>query len=248
MRIARRIALVALLAGTPAGADSGAVSYGDGRVTAHLQQAELGSVLDELARQTHLDIRGRPTPPAPVTIRLDRVPLEQALERLLAGHSFTFTYGVAGLKGVRLFGGSELAAERTIPPGAPGWTEPAPPEASGSLAASHRPVAIGGRLARALGSEQASFSDIVGVAFQGTDTRVRADALRVAFRILQTEPELYADVVHTVGAFDDRALANWLAKAAGTHASEVAQRAARTAHAGVLRERAAAVERLLQGG
>src|SRR5688572_12149259 len=246
MKVAPVIASVLALAfAAPLARASGAsVAYADGRLTARLRGADLVSVLQDVARQAGLEIRGMPAAPKPVTIRLDDVPLEDALPRLLAGHNFALTYGPTGLRGVRLLNGPQ-GDVWVIPPGAPGWTEPPPPEKTGALAASHRPYAIGGRLARALGTEETTFTEIMRVATQDPDARVRADAMRVGLRILEAEPELRRDLVQALRGYDDAAVARWLASAAGEHAVEVARRAARYAGSDAIRARAAAVERLL---
>ncbi len=241
MRIVCGIVLLLVAASSHASS----VRYADGRLTADLQDADLVEVLREIARQSRLEIRGLPDDAPPVSLRLDDVALEEALPRLLAGQSFMLTYDTSGLRGVKLLNGSDLTPW-VIPPGEPGWSPPEPETETGSLAASHRSVAIGGRLARAVGADQTSFSEIMGVALQGPDARTRADALRVALRILDAEPELQGDLLRTLDGFDDAALAGWLGRTAGEHASEVARRAARTAGSGAIRQRAAAVERLLE--
>jgi hypothetical protein len=245
MTIARCIALLLLFMVPPPTVRAAmSVEYADGRLTAQLENADLVEVLREVARQSGLEIRGMPAEAAPVSVTLDDEPLADALPRLLAGQSFMLTYGTTGLKGVKLLNGSDLTPW-VIPAGVPGWTDPEPTEETGSLAASHRLVAIGGRLARAMGAEQTSFSEITAVALQSPDARVRADALRIALRILSDEPELQGDLVRTLDGFDDAALARWLERTAGEHAPEVARRAAKSAGSGPIRQRAAAVERIL---
>jgi hypothetical protein len=83
---------------------------------------------------------------------------------------------------------------------------------------------------------------------QGADSRVRADALRVTLRILETEPALHSDLLRVMDAWDDRALARWLTGTAGEYAAEVARRAARGPGLAAFRARAAPVERILAVG
>jgi hypothetical protein len=219
------------------------VQYADGRLTADLRDAELADVLGEVARQARLEVRGTLTAQR-LSLRLEAVPLVDALPRLLDKQSFVLTYDRAGeLKGVRFLGSS------TAP-----WSVPVPEttgstpevEQSGSLAASYRSVEVSGLLASALGAEVTDFSTIMGVALQSGDARLRADALRVGLRVLDAEPELRADVLRTLDGLDDAFLAGWLTQVARDHAEEVARRTARMARSRPLRRRAAAVVRLLR--
>jgi hypothetical protein len=238
------IRVLLLLALAPAAVAAPPVAYQDGRLTARLDGEDLTEVLGEVARQAGLEVRGTPTDPQPLRLQLDAVPLADALPRLLAGQSFLVTWGGGRIKGVRLLGGAHpttLLATGESPASAPieeGET--------GSLAASHRPVVIGGRLARAVGAEETNFSEIMGVAMQNPDPRVRADALRVGLRIVDAEPELRSDLLQALDGLDDAHVAAWLTKVAGSYAGEVARRAARTSRSGSLRLRAEAVERVLR--
>jgi hypothetical protein len=64
------------------------------RITARIRERPLRSVLADLARQNHLEIRGLGRAgDHRVTIDLVDVPLTQALERLLPAGSFTVTFG-----------------------------------------------------------------------------------------------------------------------------------------------------------
>jgi hypothetical protein len=218
------------------------ITVSEGRLTARLQDADVSEVVQEVARQAQLEVRGSLAAPAVVSIQLEDVPLADALPRLLAGQSFALTYASSGrLKGVRLLGGAEDAVAPVAAPVLDLPFEDA--SASAILAASHRSVPIGGRLARAVGAEQTSFSQIIGVAMQNPDPRVRADALRIGLRILDAEPELRASVLETLDGIDDAWLAAWLTRIAGEHAPELARRAARSSRIGSLRLRAAAVQR-----
>jgi hypothetical protein len=251
-RVVMRIAVVAMslaLVGVAASETSPLdVRYADGRVTAHLESADLTAVIVEVARQAGLEVRGTPTDPKPCTIDLDGVPLADALSRLLAGQSFTLTYTTAGLKGVRFVGSTNATLVAASPPisSDPADLLEVPPSAAQQ--ASERPVAIGGRLARAIGSDRANFSDVIDVAMRNADPRVRADALRIGFRILDSEPELQASVLYVLDHWGNDQLAGWLTTVAGDYAGDVAHRAATRARWTPLRRRAEAVERVIQSG
>jgi hypothetical protein len=86
------------------------------------------------------------------------------------------------------------------------------------------------------------------VAMRTPDSRVRADALRVGFKILEAEPELRASVLYVLDHWSDVQLAGWLTRMAGAHAPNLARRTARSTRSGALRGRAAGVERVLRTG
>jgi hypothetical protein len=246
MKMLRRALLVILA--TPLVCTAAArVEYADGRLTAHFEEADVIDVVRTVAAEARLDIRGAPVAAHPVSIRLDAVPLAEALPRLLAGQSFVLTYAGDHVRGVRFLNSSAAIGPLAIP--ATPEAAPEDPEAeSGSLAASHRVVPIGGRLARAVGADHTRYSDIMSVAMQNPDPRIRADALRVGLRIVDEEPALQSDLVATLDNLDDQALARWLTKVAGEHAAEIARRTARRSRTGPLRQRAAAVARLIEAG
>jgi len=78
----------------------------------------------------------------------------------------------------------------------------APGPSRGQQASEHE-IAIGGRLARAVGADRASFSRLIDVAMQSADARVCAAALRVGLRILDTEPDLQASMLYTLDRWRD---------------------------------------------
>jgi hypothetical protein len=244
MKAVSLLLLVATVLWPPATfATAPAVRYVDGRLTADLQGAQLADVLDAVASQTGLEMRGTPTPRS-ISVRLDAVPLAEALPRLLEGQSFALTYDRrGGLKGVRFLG-----ASTAMPPAPPAAAQAANPPAvgeSGDVAPSNRPVPIQGLLAEALGSDQSTFYQIMGVALQVGDARLRRDALRTCLRLLNADPELREEAVRAVDSLDDAFLADRLTEIAGANAKEIARRTARVLRSRELRRRAVAVEQLL---
>ena len=233
---------VAALWATPSHA-APTVQYADGRITADLRDADLTDVLGEIAKQAKLEMRGTPTAQR-LSVRLDAVPLVDAVSRLLEGQSFALTYDQAGgLKGVRFLGSSTGPWEGARPDTAASTPEVAP---STSLPPMDRPVHVEGLLAGALGAEVTDFKTVMGVALMSGDARLRADALRVGLGVVDTDPELEAVVLERLDALDDASIADSLREAARDHAEEVAQQTARLARSRPLRRRAAAVARLLR--
>ncbi len=214
-----------------------AVRYADGRITVDVRDADLVDVLGEITRQAKLEVRGTPTAQR-LSIRLEAVPLTDALSRLLQEQSFDLTYDGAGeLKGVRFV---SAASSKKSPDSTP--EAPAP---DGSVAPIDRPVHVDGLLATALGADVTDFTTIVGVALESGDARLRAAALRAGLGALDADPELRTDVLGRLDAMDDVAAADRLTEVARDNAGEMARQTARLAHWGALRRRAAAIARLL---
>jgi hypothetical protein len=135
------------------------VHYADGRLSTRLEGEDLSSVLQAVAAEARLEIRGAPATPQTVSIVLDQVPLAEALTRLLAKQSFLFIYGAAGLKGVKILAGSDAVPPLpAMPARTQAVAEPSDVEPSSAQLASSRPVSIGGRLARAVGTDQTTFN------------------------------------------------------------------------------------------
>ncbi len=220
-----------------------AVQYADGRITVDVRDAALADVLGEITRQAKLEMRGTPTVQR-LSIRLEAVPMVEALSRLLQGQSFDLTYDRAGeLKGVRFLGSSTASSKEPAPEttaSTPGM------DSSTSVAPMDRPVHVEGLLASALGADVTNFSTIVGVALMSGDQRLRADALRVGLGVVDAEPDVRTDLLGRLDALDDAATADWLTDVARDNAEEVARQTARLARWRPLRRRAAAVARLLR--
>lgn len=247
----RALPLVLLLAlglwTPPSHGGEPAVRYANGRLTADVRDVELTDLLGKIASQAEFEIRGTPAPRT-VSVRLDDVPLADAIAKLLDGQRVAYTYDRSGgLKRVEFFevGSAVVVGPPAVQhPAAPPVGEAAPPGA----AARDRLVPIEGLLASALGTDQSTFSQIVGVALQSGDARLRKEALRAALQLLDTDTDLQADVSHALDELDDDALAARLREVAGAHAEETALQTARMAHWKPLRRRAVDVLRLVRTG
>jgi hypothetical protein len=224
------------------------VQYANGRLTADLRDVELTDVLAAVAAQGSLEIKGTPTPRT-ISMKLDAVPLADALPRLLEGQSFALTYDRSGgLKGVRFLGASTSMPTPTPTP-APVGDHPSDPPAGTDLEtapATNRPVPIEGQLAGAVGADQSTFYQLMGVALQVGDARVRRDALRICLRLINTDPDLRAEILRAVEGVDDEFLANRLMAVSRANAQEIAERTARSLRSKSLRRRAIAVEELIR--
>jgi hypothetical protein len=92
------------------------VAYDDDRLTVHAEGAPLADVVREIGRQSGAEVVGEVRKPRAVRQSLDRVPLVDALVRLLGEQNFTLRYGPEGkLRTIHLLGEPLAAAARTTP-------------------------------------------------------------------------------------------------------------------------------------
>jgi hypothetical protein len=89
------------------------VAYDDDRLTVHADRVPLADVVREIGRQSGAEIVGEVRKPRDVTRQFERVPLVDALARLLGEQNFTLRYGAEGkLRKISLLG-EPLAAQTT---------------------------------------------------------------------------------------------------------------------------------------
>jgi hypothetical protein len=210
-------------------------------VTAALQQAPIDEVIDAIADETGAELRGV-APDREVTLRLDAVPIEDALERLLGSHSFTLTYDADGkLKRIELStaGGAGAASKATTAAGAPG--SPANPATENArlndYIRGNPTVEVGGRLGRVLGTNTSTFQDVMREALKNEDPRVRAEGRRAMVRSLVTDPEVRGALVATLDGMPAEALARALRGVAGADAEQLAAAFARYGRSAAISQR-----------
>lgn len=183
-------------------------------VSVQAREAPRGDVLRALAAELALEVRGRARIDEPITVAFDDAPLPEALRRVLGAQSFLVRYGPdARPSVVELLGGG---ADVTLapPPEAAEDAEGTPGNAP-SLPGSRRPYPIDGRLAGALGSEQASFDQLFGLAARTGDAQLQRAAVERGLGILAREPELRAAMLSMVSQSSPRLLARYVIAAAG---------------------------------
>lgn len=260
--------LLALLV-QPCASAASLLQYENGRFSGELQHADVTAVLADVGQLAQVEIRGRPlAPAAPVDLKLRGASLHQALTQLLSRQSFLIFY--LGERPVRVVLVAASSTRSVVDSaGAPAEREDGRDTASGlaesgavaetttttaaattadndPAAASNRPVTIHGELARALGTDSMSFSDVTGVAARDPNPAVRAEALRVGLSILEDDSALGDTFLQMLEQRDDAALADWLTRVAGDNALEIARGAARESRIDALRLRAGAVAQHLE--
>jgi hypothetical protein len=206
----------------------------------------LADVLAEIARQSGAEIRGQPRDSRSVTARFDRVPLSQALDRMLAGQNYALIYGEDGrLRAIPLLGGPGLAASPVFTTRPGQFSGPPPADVAELLA---QPVPVAGPVADALGSPTASLSQLAQLWLREEDAAVRAQSVRTGFRALEAAPELRAATVDLANTYSDADLARLVRSFAGARAEELLDMIASQTKVTELRAKATLVLRRLQSG
>jgi len=122
------VAAMALSAGPlAAGEPMCVVAYDADRVTVHAERVPLANVVREIGRQSGAEILGQVRKPRDVSLDFERVPLVDALARLLREQNFTVRYGPEGkLRAIDLLGEPQaLASAQTTPADASNPDKPA---------------------------------------------------------------------------------------------------------------------------
>src|SRR5262249_3899195 len=99
------LAALALGAVRAGGDETRVVRYADDALTVRLTNAPVVEVLEELSHQSGAEIQGQVTDTSSISADFHKVPLAEALHRLLGTQNFALVYGDRGnLKAVKLLG------------------------------------------------------------------------------------------------------------------------------------------------
>jgi hypothetical protein len=228
-----------------AGAGRLVVRYEQDRLTLEVERTPVADVLAELARQSGAEVRGEVASAGEVTLSYERLPLPEALHRLVGAQNFALIYGEHGrLRVIEFLGAAKAKVAQPVRAG-PVSPAPAAPGDDPILALlnGHGPFPVSGALAAALGTEQASFSQLLDTLLRGDDPGLRAEAARVAVEGLDADAALAGAVAQRLVTVDDDALSAMLRGAAGDRAAEIARQVAAHASTPALRSKAQAVLR-----
>ncbi len=230
----------------PAGPEH-VIKYEADKLTLHVTGRPLSDVLAEVAQHTGAELRGGVRTPHDVTVAYDEVALPEALHRLLGDQNFTLTYGEGGkLRAIELLGGPQstpppAAIASGVPPATVPMPGPVSPATFFDVMRRSQPVPVSGKLAGSLGKTTASFEELLDASLHQEDPTVRTEAIRAGLGAIDTQPELRAAVLSSVGTMDDATLGTLLRGMAGAQAEDLAQQIATGARAGELRNKAAGV-------
>lgn len=230
MRRVVTTALVLLLALASGGASASSEPAAGGRlrvdatasgISVRAHEAPRGEVLRALASEVSIAVRGEVLVDDRITLSLDEAALPDALRRVLGTQSFLVHYDTDGRpRSVEILGaGTDVtfAASPEVAEDLEGTSGNAP-----GLPGTRRRYPIAGPLAGAMGTEEASFDDLLGFAARTGDPQLQRAAVERGLGILEREPELKASLHSVVQQSPPRVLARYLVAAAGPGAEGLA--------------------------
>ena len=224
------VSVVTVLAARYAGSDDQPaprlVQYQDDGLTVHVTDVPLPEVLEELSRQSGAEIRGELREARTVSVDFEKVPLAQALARLLPEQNFALVYGKNGrLERIRLIGGTGEPTSFTVavaPVKTPVQETSDPLAKLAELIDRHPPVPVDGVLADAVGSGRATLRQLIDLTLHDDDESVRAEAMRTGLATLDGEPDFRSAVMEQVTKLDSSVLTAVLRGSGSEHAEDAA--------------------------
>jgi hypothetical protein len=232
-----------ICAAEPATPSAPEVRFANEKLTVRADAAPLADVLAAVGRATGAEVRGEPAPAPPVTLKLDDVPVKEALTRILGDQSFTLTYTEhGGLRLIDLRGGPQAPIarkplEEASSSGLPDSLDRSAADIVAAWVASDTRHPITGRLADKLGTKDATVSQIVDAALSDDDPRVRSQALRAALNLLEGDREVRDAFVKLLDSVDDEFLVRYVQLSMKDNAKEIVSGIARQASTQTLRVR-----------
>ncbi len=174
------------------------IEYRDDTLTLKLEKVPLTDVIAEVGKQSGAEVRGDVLAPRDLTMQLDKVPLKEALERVLGEQNFTLTYAEGGkLRAIELKGGREAAPAKskdvtyTARPGAEGETPPLWKAVYGVFEDRAKVPVDGKQLQKVLGGEtKAPWDMLANTAIANDDPTVRREAVRSAVKAIEADPDM----------------------------------------------------------
>jgi hypothetical protein len=203
------------------------IRYENDALTVRLVRAPVTEVLSELEHQTGATVRGSLLNPTEVSADFKAVPLPQALARLLGDQNFSLVYGEGGrLRAINLLPGGQATAPRPVTVATPTTI---PQQAANTVSLeefaqiidSQPPIKVDGQLAEALGP-MATYRQLLDTALSHTEASLRMQAVGVAVRSIEGQPELRAKLVGAAAGVEADHLSQLIESAAGNRAQEFA--------------------------
>ena len=215
--------LAAILPGHPAGAADApppkTIALKGDKLTVKVNAVPLDEVLQAVVAPSQGEIRGSVNQPHDVSIEFEDVPLQDGLGRLLGDQNFVLTFRENGsLRTLTLLGGAqEQSSEaRIVKP-----TAGHPVVAATDMMQRSVPVPAGSKLAQFLGQPNATLQQLLDISLRQDDASLRVEELRAGVGAIDSQPDLKALVVKSLGDTDDHTLENVIRSVAQDRAREI---------------------------
>lgn len=232
------------------------VRYDDGRLSARVSGMSLHALLQEIGRQSGAAVRLRGLDDRPAYDRFDRLPLDDALRRLMPEDNFTVVYSPARTADGRIVGPQPREiqvwgpGDVTVATPAPVLARAAPEPDLGDLPAGgmmnrfssffqkHKSVALepGGPAATELGSNVVPLGRLMMTGMKSDDPSVRQEAVAVVAEVFDGDPEAVELIESGPSAQKDLdAIATAVSSSGGEHADEFLEQLGRKLKTPMLR-------------
>jgi hypothetical protein len=223
------------------------IKYENDTLTVRLVAVPVEEVLAEIGRQSGAQIVGTPKEPRGVSTEFEKVPLTEALHRLLGDENFALVYGEGDrLKAIKLLGppqqapagATRVSSQVAAPAQTPPTTVPVNPLALGELLMRKEPIPVSGRLAEALGTDQAQIMQLLDAGLRNDDPAVRAEAVQTGLQAIESDASIAPALAATVSGMNENDLVNMVRSMGSDHAEEFLLHAAARARTSELRLKA----------
>lgn len=178
------------------------VVWKDDTVTIHADKAAAVTIVSLIGKASGAQVRGSVPPERTVSLDLEKVPVKEALERVLGEQNFTLTYGDDGaLKTIELKGGRETGPPPTLaaPAGEFGGRDRGDtPEMWYRMYVlfENRPkVPVDGKLAELSEKDELNWDYLANMTYGVNDPVARRQAVRTAMRAIEADPEFKAAIL-----------------------------------------------------
>jgi len=209
----------------PSGVETSAVSVRSDRITGEFTGVPVEEALRQISLATGADVVGTVLESRQVTIKLDDVPLETALPRILGQQSFSLVFDAeGGLRRIRLI---SAAAPIAAVPGATRVAPAATPVVAtpSQFMALEVPITTVGPLADALGQGgKATMGQLLEQAASNEDAAVRVAAVDAAMAAIERDGAMQSSIDRMLTGVDDQLLASLIRGSAGARSTELMSR------------------------
>lgn len=231
-------------------AAGGGVECDGGRVTGTFVDVPAGDAVRQLAVACRVRVAGDVDRDLRVSAALDDVAVDEALARIVGRSSFVVVYrdgrpvSVTVVSAARTTRRIEAIAPEPEPPVAA--VPAAGPAAWGSALKDGTAIVLDPKLQKVLGTERATFAELLGVAYGDPRQAARRWALRLAMRTIERDPAILGRLFQPLEGMDARRIAASARAVGGPDAEHAVRAAANKLRDPALRARADEVLRELR--